>query len=86
MLHRGVCLLYPCHTCCLLCECTAVPESYTGPRMEDGVITPEFVSAMVEEFKAQRLIHKKYALQILLQLKPIIAATPSLVSVREYTA
>jgi hypothetical protein len=59
----------------------AVPDSYTGPRMIDGKITPEFVAALVEEFKAQRLVHKRYVVEILIQLKPIFASAPSLVTV-----
>lgn len=40
---------------------------------EDGqggyVITEEFVLAMLAEFKAQRLIHRRFAFQILLQVR-----------------
>ncbi len=60
---------------------SAVPDSYTGPRMVDGNITPEFVAALVEEFKAQRLVHKRYVVEMLVKLKPIFASTPSLVTV-----
>ena len=66
---------------CARACCAAVPSSYTGPHMGD-VITPEFVEAMVSEFKAQRLIHKMYALRLLLTVKPLFAAAPSLVQVR----
>eukprot|EP00879_Flechtneria_rotunda_P029175 GHRR01031455.1.p1 GENE.GHRR01031455.1~~GHRR01031455.1.p1 ORF type:complete len:204 (+),score=62.35 GHRR01031455.1:241-852(+) len=50
-----------------------VEESYTGPRMaDDGAggykITEEFVLAMLAEFKAQRLIHRRFAFQILLEV------------------
>lgn len=40
---------------------------------EDGqggyTITEEFVLAMLAEFKAQRLIHRRFAFQILLQVR-----------------
>ncbi|KIY99524.1 protein phosphatase 5 [Monoraphidium neglectum] len=49
-----------------------VEDGYKGPRMqEDGeggyVITRDFVVAMMDEFKQQRLIHRRFAFQILLQ-------------------
>jgi len=37
-----------------------VDSSYTGPKFEPGVITEEFVKTMIEEFKNQKKIHKKY--------------------------
>ncbi|KAF8063021.1 PAPP5 [Scenedesmus sp. PABB004] len=63
-----------------------VEESYTGPRMqEDGeggyVISLEFVKAMLEEFKAQRLIHKRFAFEILLKARALLRELPSLVDV-----
>lgn len=67
---------------CLVAHAAAVPDSYTGPRMGDE-LTLDFVQAMVAEFKAQRLIHKKYVVRLLLMLKPIFASAPSLVEVRE---
>lgn len=36
-----------------------VDASYQGPRLE-AALTREFVLAMLEEFKAQRKIHRKY--------------------------
>jgi serine/threonine-protein phosphatase 5 len=40
---------------------------------EDGaggyVITEDFVLAMLSEFKEQRLIHRRFAFQILLQVR-----------------
>lgn len=48
-----------------------IDASYTGPRMEvdaegNPVLTLEFVQAMIQEFKEQRLIHKRYAFQVCL--------------------
>jgi hypothetical protein len=45
------------------------------------VITRDFVLAMMDEFKAQRLIHKRFAFQILLQAREVLRALPSLVDV-----
>jgi hypothetical protein len=56
-----------CCTIVLLYRCTA----------EDGnggyVMTEQFVKDMLTEFKEQRLIHKRFAFQILLQV--CLAAT-----------
>eukprot|EP00878_Enallax_costatus_P012985 GHUV01013567.1.p1 GENE.GHUV01013567.1~~GHUV01013567.1.p1 ORF type:complete len:397 (+),score=89.50 GHUV01013567.1:417-1607(+) len=63
-----------------------VEDSYTGPRMkEDGaggyVITEEFVKAMLQEFKEQRLIHRRFAFQILLEARQLLRQLPSLVDI-----
>ncbi|GBF88948.1 hypothetical protein Rsub_01447 [Raphidocelis subcapitata] len=67
-------------------ESMAVEESYSGPRMqEDGeggyALTRDFVVAMMEEFKAQRLIHKRFAFQILLEARKLLRDLPSLVDI-----
>lgn len=64
----------------------AVEDSYKGPRMqEDGeggyVITRDFVVAMMEEFKQQRLVHRRFAFQILLQARILLRGLPSLVDI-----
>jgi hypothetical protein len=45
---------------------------------EDGaggyVITEDFVLAMLSEFKEQRLIHRRFAFQILLQVRLALSA------------
>jgi serine/threonine-protein phosphatase 5 len=67
-----------------------VEASYTGPRMEqdgdadgEGVagyrLTLDFVNAMMEEFKEQRLVHRRFILQILLTAHRTLSALPSLV-------
>lgn len=63
-----------------------VEDSYRGPRMEvddEGkpFITLEFVQAMMEEFKEERLIHKRYAFQIILEAQALLKALPPLVDV-----
>lgn len=61
-----------------------VEPSYSGPRMEsDGSggyrLTLDFVKAMLEEFKEQRLVHRRFILQILLECHSIFRKLPSLV-------
>lgn len=40
---------------------SAVETSYDGPRLDDGSMTEEFVMEMIDRFKEQKTIHKKYA-------------------------
>jgi len=61
-----------------------VEDSYTGLKMEsDGEgcyrLTREFVVAMLEEFKQQRSIHRRFLLQILLEAHRTLRTMPSLV-------
>ncbi|KXZ53876.1 hypothetical protein GPECTOR_6g794 [Gonium pectorale] len=63
-----------------------IEESYTGPRMQGSAaegytITQEFVTAMLEEFKAQRSIHKRFAFEIIRQAHTLFRSLPSLVDV-----
>ncbi|GAB4818900.1 hypothetical protein N2152v2_005946 [Parachlorella kessleri] len=63
-----------------------IEDTYKGPRMEvdaegQPYITLGFIKAMLEEFKAERLIHKRYAFQIVLEAQRLLKALPSLVEV-----
>jgi serine/threonine-protein phosphatase 5 len=48
-----------------------VEDSYVGPHLQDGVVTLEFVEQIQEHFKNQKVLHKKYAMQILIQAKAL---------------
>ncbi|XP_006654144.1 serine/threonine-protein phosphatase 5 [Oryza brachyantha] len=58
-----------------------VEPQYTGPRVDGDSITLDFVKAMLDEFKKQKCIHKRYAYQIVLQTVQLLRSTPSLVDV-----
>lgn len=62
-----------------------IDDSYKGPQMKmvDGayVLTLEFVEDMMKEFKEQRVIHKRFAFEIILQARRIFKTYPSLVHV-----
>eukprot|EP00201_Polytomella_parva_P018516 CAMPEP_0175057022 /NCGR_PEP_ID=MMETSP0052_2-20121109/11018_1 /TAXON_ID=51329 ORGANISM="Polytomella parva, Strain SAG 63-3" /NCGR_SAMPLE_ID=MMETSP0052_2 /ASSEMBLY_ACC=CAM_ASM_000194 /LENGTH=500 /DNA_ID=CAMNT_0016322159 /DNA_START=173 /DNA_END=1675 /DNA_ORIENTATION=- len=63
-----------------------VEDSYTGPRMEgsdsEGYrITEKFVLDMIEAFRDQKKIHRRFAFEIILQTQNILKALPSLVDV-----
>lgn len=55
-------------------------DSYTGPKLESE-ITLEFVKDMLEHMKSQKILHKKYALKIMLAAKTIFDAQPPIVDI-----
>ncbi|KAI9190062.1 Palmitoyl-protein thioesterase 1 [Blastocladiella emersonii ATCC 22665] len=57
-----------------------VEPSYDGPSFEEG-LTPEFVKELMEHFKKQKLLHKKYVYKILVEAKKRFTAMKSLVHV-----
>jgi len=57
-----------------------VSDSYDGPRLGEGdVVTKEFVEAMVEHMKAQKVVHKRYIASMLIQLRKLLEKLPSLI-------
>ncbi|KAK3237861.1 hypothetical protein CYMTET_52091 [Cymbomonas tetramitiformis] len=61
-----------------------VEDGYVGPRLggESGTdVTLEFVKAMIETFKNQKSIHKRYAFDILLQVKEVFKVLPTLMDI-----
>ncbi|KAI9498777.1 Metallo-dependent phosphatase-like protein [Zychaea mexicana] len=62
-----------------------VESSYDGPKLEeieDEIqITPDFVSQMIERFKNQKKIHKKYAFAIIVTIWKMMLEAPSLIDV-----
>lgn len=71
-----------------------VEDSYTGPILElrrsseeaekgtmttvTPVVTPQFVQQLIEHFKAQKKLHRKYVLAILQEMINRLKTTPSL--------
>ena len=56
-----------------------VPDSYTGPRInDDGVVTADFVVELMEAFKEQKSLHRRYVVQILTLACIEFSAVPSL--------
>lgn len=57
-----------------------VDSSYSGPHLpDDGIVTRQFVLDMIEAFRAQQIVHKKYVMQMLLQIRTMLSELPSLV-------
>ncbi len=62
-----------------------VDSSYTGPRLGDGEsppITMAFIMEVMEYFKQQKVLHRKYVIQILLQAKEYFKSVSSLLNLR----
>ena len=61
--------------------------SYDGPCLDDdGTVTPQFVEAMVEHFRNQKMIHKKFVVEILNQVAAIFEPLANCQEVRPRTA
>lgn len=58
-----------------------VEPQYAGARIEGDVVTYEFVKKMIDDFKNQKCLHKRYAFQIVLQTRDMLRALPSLVDI-----
>ncbi|GLT54838.1 hypothetical protein SLA2020_280020 [Shorea laevis] len=58
-----------------------VEPQYSGARIEEDVVTLDFVKKMMDDFKNQKCLHKRYACQIVLQTREMLRALPSLVDI-----
>ncbi|KMT01766.1 hypothetical protein BVRB_9g210500 [Beta vulgaris subsp. vulgaris] len=58
-----------------------VEPQYSGARIEGDTVTLDFVKKMIEDFKTQKCLHKRYAFQIVLQTRELLRALPSLVDI-----
>ncbi|KAL1347812.1 hypothetical protein HN51_023838 [Arachis hypogaea] len=58
-----------------------VESQYSGARIEGDVVTLDFVKKMMDDFKNQKCLHKRYAFQIVLQTREMLKALPSLVDI-----
>lgn len=53
----------------VLIHFSEVGNDYVGPHLVDGQVTEKFMTDMIEHFKNEKKIHKKYAYQILVAAK-----------------
>ncbi|CAI0449205.1 unnamed protein product [Linum tenue] len=58
-----------------------VEPNYTGARIEGDTITLDFVKKMMDDFKNEKRLHRRYAFQIVLQIREMLQALPSLVDI-----
>ncbi|KAJ7963877.1 Serine/threonine-protein phosphatase [Quillaja saponaria] len=62
------------------CKADVEPQ-YSGARIEGDEVTLDFVKKMMDDFKNQKCLHKRYAFQIVLQTREMLQALPSLVDI-----
>ena len=62
-------------------EAMVVEDKYEGPHLENGKVTKDFVHQLLEHYRNQKLLHKKYAFQILLDARSYFMEQPTLVNV-----
>ncbi|KAL7217580.1 hypothetical protein ACSBR2_010937 [Camellia fascicularis] len=58
-----------------------VEPQYDGARIEGDFVTLNFVKKMMDDFRNQKFLHKRYAFQIVLQTREMLCALPSLVDI-----
>ena len=44
--------------------CAAIEDDYSGPTLDDGKVTAQFMQELMVWFKDQKLLHKKYAFKV----------------------
>ena len=54
-----------------------VEDKYDGPRLE-GDITQDFMKQLISRFRDQKLLHKKYAYKILIEIRKFFEAEPTM--------
>lgn len=45
-------------------DSSVVEDDYDGPRLSEDGVTKEFVEELIERFRDQKKIHKKYAYKV----------------------
>jgi serine/threonine-protein phosphatase 5 len=61
---------------------SSVESDYKGPVLDEtNKLTSEFVLSMIDYFKQQKVVHKKFAYEILFQIRDYFSSQPSLVEV-----
>ncbi|RHY37023.1 hypothetical protein DYB34_005397 [Aphanomyces astaci] len=58
-----------------------VDSSYDGPHLPETPPSTEFITDVLDHFKRGKLLHRKYVLQILLSMKSMLQALPSLLRI-----
>ncbi|KAE8721923.1 Serine/threonine-protein phosphatase 5 [Hibiscus syriacus] len=58
-----------------------VEPQYSGAKIEGDVVTLDFVKKMMDDFKNQKCLHRRYAFQIVLQTREMLRAQPPLVDI-----
>lgn len=60
----------------------SVEDGYSGPRMgDDNIVTDRFIDEMLQHFKDEHILHRRYTLAILWQAHAILQAEDAVVDV-----
>nr|CAG4650049.1 EOG090X03S1 [Sida crystallina] len=63
-------------------DAISIEDSYNGPHLDpSGKVTLKFVEELMQTFKEQKKLHRKYALKILLDVMELFKSQPSLVDI-----
>ncbi|XP_053614016.1 serine/threonine-protein phosphatase 5 [Plodia interpunctella] len=63
-------------------DAMTIEDEYVGPALEDGKVTMKFITELMEYYKQQKKLHKKYAYKILIDVKAYLQKQPSLVDIK----
>ncbi|CAH0728578.1 unnamed protein product, partial [Brenthis ino] len=63
-------------------DAMTIEDEYDGPSLEDGKVTLKFVTDLMEYYKEQKKLHKKYAYKILIDVKAYFQKQPSLIDIK----
>ncbi|SPP87783.1 serine/threonine-protein phosphatase 5 [Drosophila guanche] len=58
-----------------------IEDDYNGPQLEDGKVTLQFMKDLMEHYKGQKRLHRKFAYKILCEIDTYMRAQPSLVDI-----
>ncbi|CAM8949837.1 unnamed protein product [Rhodiola kirilowii] len=58
-----------------------VEPQYAGAKIDGETVTLDFIIKMMDDFKNQKSLHKRYAYQIVLQTRDLLQASSSLVDI-----
>ena len=63
-------------------ESMIVEDKYDGPRLQDGTkVTVEFADQLLEQYRDQKLLHRRYAFQILKDARSYFMSQPTQVNI-----
>ncbi|GBP17933.1 hypothetical protein EVAR_7926_1 [Eumeta japonica] len=62
-------------------DAMTIEDEYEGPALEDGKVNLKFIVDLMEHYKQQKKLHKKYAYKILIDVKTYLQKQPSLIHI-----
>lgn len=63
-------------------ESMTIEGKYDGPRLQDDkIVTKEFMEKLLEHYKDRKLLHRRYAFQILVDIRQYFMSQPTLVDI-----